>query len=57
VKKEPSVISVAGTTNSFNRGLIEYGFNVNDEHKSVYVFAADRIPGNTGASVAARQEF
>jgi putative ABC transport system permease protein len=41
LKKEPSVISVAGTTHSFNKGFNQYGFKVNDEYKSVYVYAAD----------------
>jgi putative ABC transport system permease protein len=41
LKKESSVVSVAGTTHSFNKGFNRYGFKVNDEHKSVYVYGAD----------------
>jgi len=39
--QEPNVIAVAGTTASFNRGYSRYGFAVNDEQKSAYVFGVD----------------
>lgn len=39
--KEPSIMSVAGTTSSFNQGYSRYGYKVKDENKSAYVYAAD----------------
>lgn len=41
MEKESSVISVAGTTQSFSRGYNKYGFKVNDEHKSAHVYGVD----------------
>lgn len=41
LQKEPSVISIAGTTTSFNRGWSRYGYKINDEHKSAYVYGID----------------
>lgn len=39
--REPSIISVAGTTSSFNQGYSRYGYKIKDENKSAYVYAAD----------------
>jgi putative ABC transport system permease protein len=41
LEKEPSVVSTAGTTFSFNKGYNKYGFKVNDEHKSAHVYGVD----------------
>jgi len=41
LEKESSVLSMAGTTFSFNRGYNKYGFKVNDEHKSAHVYGVD----------------
>lgn len=38
---ESSVISIAATTFSFNKGYNKYGFKVNDEHKSAHVYGVD----------------
>lgn len=40
-QQEPEIISVAGTSSSFNRGYSRYGYKIKDEQKSAYVFAAD----------------
>lgn len=41
LQQEPSVVSVAGTSISFNQGWSHYGYKVNGEHKSAYVYAVD----------------
>lgn len=41
LQSEPSVISVAGTTSSFNQGYSRYGYTINDEQKSAYVYGID----------------
>ncbi|HYG03360.1 MAG TPA: ABC transporter permease [Chryseosolibacter sp.] len=38
---EPSVVAVAGTTSSFNKGYSKNGYKIKDEQKSSYVYAAD----------------
>ncbi len=39
--QEPEVISVAGTSISFNKGWSLNGYKINDEDKSAYVYAVD----------------
>jgi len=39
--QEPEVISVAGTSSSFNRGWSRYGYRIGEEQKSAYVYAID----------------
>jgi putative ABC transport system permease protein len=39
--QQPSILSVAGTTSSFNQGYSLYGYRIKDENKSAYVYAAD----------------
>jgi putative ABC transport system permease protein len=41
MEQEPSVVSVAGTTASFNRGWSRYGYKVNGEQKSAFVYGID----------------
>lgn len=41
MEQEPSVVSVAGTTASFNRGWSRYGYKIKDEQKSAYVYGID----------------
>ncbi len=38
---DPSIMSVSGTSSSFNQGYSRYGFKIKDEQKSAYVYAAD----------------
>lgn len=38
---DPSILSVSGTSSSFNQGFSRYGFKIKDEQKSAYVYAAD----------------
>ncbi|MCW5912884.1 MAG: ABC transporter permease [Cyclobacteriaceae bacterium] len=40
-QSEPVIVSVAGTSLSFNQGYSRYGFKIDGEQKSVYVYAAD----------------
>lgn len=40
-QQEQSVLSVAGTSSSFNQGYSRYGYKIKDEQKSAYVFAVD----------------
>lgn len=40
-QQEPLIISVAGTSSSFSQGYSRYGFKINGEQKSAYVYAAD----------------
>ena len=40
-QSEPLIVSVAGTSSSFNQGFSRYGFKINGEQKSAYVYAAD----------------
>jgi len=40
-QQEPLIVSVAGTSNSFNQGFSRYGYKIKDEQKSAYVYAAD----------------
>lgn len=40
-QQEPIIVSVAGTSASFNQGYSRYGFKINGEQKSAYVYAAD----------------
>ncbi len=39
--QEPLIVSVAGTSSSFNQGYSRYGYKIKDEQKSAYVYAAD----------------
>ena len=41
LQKEHSVISVAGTTVSFNRGLSRYGYKIDGEQRSAYAYGVD----------------
>jgi putative ABC transport system permease protein len=38
---EPLIVSVSGTSSSFNQGYSRYGYKIKDEQKSAYVYAAD----------------
>ncbi len=38
---DPAILSVSGTSSSFNQGYSRYGFKIKDEQKSAYVYAAD----------------
>jgi len=38
---DPTILSVAGVSSSFNQGYSRYGFKIKDEQKSAYVYAAD----------------
>ncbi len=40
-QQEPSILSVAGTTSSFNQGYSRYGYKVKGEQKSAYVYGVD----------------
>lgn len=39
--QEPEVQTVAGTSASFNRGFSRYGYKINGEQRSAYVYAVD----------------
>jgi len=39
--RESSIVSVAGVSGSFNKGISRYGYRINDESKSAYVYAVD----------------
>jgi putative ABC transport system permease protein len=39
--QESGIISVTGTSSSFNQGYSRYGYTIDDEQKSAYVYAAD----------------
>ncbi len=39
--QQPSILSVAGTSSSFNQGYSLYGYKINGENKSAYVYAGD----------------
>lgn len=41
LSQERDVVSVAGTSISFNQGWSRYGYKINDEQKSAYVYAVD----------------
>jgi putative ABC transport system permease protein len=41
LSQEHDVISVGGTSTSFNQGWSRYGYKINDEQKSAYVYAVD----------------
>lgn len=41
LEQEPDVISVTGTTSSFNRGWSRYGYQIEGEQKSAYVYGVD----------------
>jgi len=41
LQKVHSVISLAGTTASFNRGFSRYGYRIDDEQRSAYVYGVD----------------
>ena len=39
--QEPSVLSVTGTSSSFNQGYSRYGYKIKDEQKSAYAYGID----------------
>ncbi|HQQ97693.1 MAG TPA: ABC transporter permease [Cyclobacteriaceae bacterium] len=39
--QEPFITGVAGTTASFNKGISQYGYKINDEQKAAYVYGVD----------------
>ncbi len=41
LEQEPDIISVGGTSISFNRGWSRYGFRIDGEQKSAYVYTID----------------
>jgi putative ABC transport system permease protein len=41
VSTEPSVLSVAGTSSSFNHGWSHYGYKIKDENKAAFVYRVD----------------
>jgi putative ABC transport system permease protein len=41
LSQEPDIISVSGTSSSFNRGWSRYGYKIDGEQKSAYVYAID----------------
>jgi putative ABC transport system permease protein len=41
MQQEPTVVSVGGTTSSFNQGYSRYGYKIKDEQKSAYVYGVD----------------
>ncbi len=40
-EQEPLIEAVSGSSTSFNQGYSRYGYKINDEQKSAYVFAVD----------------
>jgi putative ABC transport system permease protein len=40
-QQEPTIVSVSGTSSSFNQGFSRYGYTIKGEQKSAYVYAAD----------------
>jgi putative ABC transport system permease protein len=40
-QSESGIVSVAGTSSSFNQGWSRYGYKINDEQKSAFVYAVD----------------
>jgi putative ABC transport system permease protein len=40
-QQEPSILSVSGTTSSFNRGYSRYGYKIKGEQKSSWVYGVD----------------
>lgn len=40
-QQEPAVISVSGTSTSFSKGYSRYGYKIDGENKSAYVYSAD----------------
>ncbi len=40
-QQEPSIVSVAGTTSSFNQGYSRYGYKIKGEQRSAYVYGID----------------
>lgn len=40
-QQERNIVSVAGTSSSFNRGYSQYGYKIKGEQKAAYVFAVD----------------
>lgn len=41
LEQEPDVVSVTGTTSSFNRGWSRYGYRIDGEQKSAYMYGVD----------------
>lgn len=41
LSQEPDIVSVSGTSSSFNRGWSRYGYKIDGEQKSAYVYAID----------------
>lgn len=46
-QSEPSILSVSGTTGSFSQGYSRYGYKINGEQKSAYVYGIDSEYLNT----------
>lgn len=40
-QQEPAVVAVSGTSTSFNNGYSHYGYKINGENKSAFVYAVD----------------
>ncbi len=41
LEQEPDIVAVTGTSSSFNRGWSRYGYKIEGEQKSAYVYAVD----------------
>ena len=41
LEQEPDILSVAGTSSSFNQGYSRYGYKIEGEQKSAFVYAVD----------------
>jgi putative ABC transport system permease protein len=53
-----SVVSVSGTSSSFNQGYSRYGYKIKDEQKSAYVYSVDSYYLTTiGAEIALGRNF
>ncbi len=40
-QQEPAVVAVSGTSTSFSKGYSRYGYKIDDENKSAYVYGVD----------------
>ena len=57
-QQDPFIVSVSGTSSSFNQGYSRYGYKIKDENKSAYVFAVDAEYINTlGIEIAQGRNF
>jgi putative ABC transport system permease protein len=58
LQNDPSIVSVAGTSSSFNQGYSRYGYKIKDEQKSAYVYSVDSYYLSTlGAEIALGRNF